>query len=224
MEKNIKFIKKKNSNFQVNAVTNLNNEDKNKFFSEIKDLIEDNHFRLFDWSPETQRKLLDDCDIVFLPIYTNRPGGMKYKYKTENRIVDALNAGKIVLTNEGVDSYYPFKTYVKWIPKDKNEKFKLKVRFSKPLGWIPLDISEKVYKYLFFKKNIRLPIMKNGYLFDIQKRVYKTDISPNDYAESLLSIIENPEPMFQKILSAQKIIDKKYLPEVVAKKWLALDI
>ena len=221
-KKILNSLKQKNSNFQLNAVTNLSKEEKNKFLPQMKDLIEENHLRLFDWSSETQRKLLDDCDIVFLPNYINRSGGLKLKFKTENRIVDALNAGKIILSNEGIDSYYPFKPYIQWIS-NYNISAKFRARFSKPLDWIPRRISDRVYRFLFFKKNIRLTKLIKGYLFTYEELQIPPDILPNVYAENLLNIMENAELMFQKILSAQKIIDRKYLPEVVAKKWLALD-
>ena len=71
---------------------------------------------IHDYNFEKQYELMRDCDIVFLPIVCNSMTNLEdIKSKSPNRIMDAIYSGKPVITNEGVDSWLPFKQYANFI-------------------------------------------------------------------------------------------------------------
>ena len=50
-----------------------------------------------------------ECDIVFLPIIIRSPDeAIDIRSKSPNRIIDAIQSGKPVITNAGIESYNPF--------------------------------------------------------------------------------------------------------------------
>ena len=56
-----------------------------------------------------QYTFMKECDIVFLPIIIRSPDeAIDIRSKSPNRIIDAIQSGKPVITNAGIESYNPF--------------------------------------------------------------------------------------------------------------------
>ena len=71
--------------------------------------INESFFQTHEWSFDKHTKLLDECDLVFLPFKNN---SKNISTKSPNRIVESINRGKFVVTNYGVDSYNGFKDFI----------------------------------------------------------------------------------------------------------------
>lgn len=71
--------------------------------------VNESFFQTHEWSFDKQTKLLDECDLVFLPFKNN---SKNIATKSPNRIVESINRGKFVVTNWGVDSYNDFKDFI----------------------------------------------------------------------------------------------------------------
>jgi len=71
--------------------------------------INESFFQTHEWTFEKHTKLLDNCDIVFLPFKNNTKN---ISTKSPNRIVESINRGKFVVTNYGVDSYNNYKDFI----------------------------------------------------------------------------------------------------------------
>jgi len=54
-------------------------------------------------------QILDDCDLVLLPFKNNHKN---ISTKSPNRVVEAINRGKFVVTNYGVDSYKELQDFI----------------------------------------------------------------------------------------------------------------
>ena len=87
-----------------------------KYKEMYKHWIEKGRLVVHEYNFEKQYELMKDCDIVFLPIVCNSMTNLEdIKSKSPNRIMDAIYSGKPVITNEGVDSWLPFKQYANFI-------------------------------------------------------------------------------------------------------------
>lgn len=71
--------------------------------------VNESFFQTHEWSFDKQTKLLDECDLVFLPFKNN---SKNIATKSPNRIVESINRGKFVVTNWGVDSYNDLKDFI----------------------------------------------------------------------------------------------------------------
>ena len=112
-----------------------------------------------DWSYDTQEKLVNEADFVFMPVGEKTKHELFVKSKGNNRPIDAICQGKFALTNNVIPSY--------------------------------LELS----KYLHV-----------GDVFD-----------------GLIFAIEHPKTVYDKIIAGQKYIEKNYMPNIVAQKWLQLE-
>lgn len=65
----------------------------------------------YEWSYEKQGDIVRNSDIVLIPI---RAYSQNVLFKSPNRIIDALQQGRIVITNPGVASYEKLKDFVIW--------------------------------------------------------------------------------------------------------------
>jgi 5,10-methenyltetrahydromethanopterin hydrogenase len=64
---------------------------------------------MYHWSFDKQGEVVRDSDIVLLPI----PKGMPLvQVKSPNRVIDSIQQGRFVLTNDGVDSYKKLKDFI----------------------------------------------------------------------------------------------------------------
>jgi hypothetical protein len=81
------------------------------FNNEISDINNFRHKKLniYTWTFELQTKLMEECDIILLPFYNNFKN---ISVKSPNRIVESLQMGKFVVTNNGVNSYKDFQDFV----------------------------------------------------------------------------------------------------------------
>jgi len=74
--------------------------------------IKDRHLSAFDnvieWSFEGQERMVDEADIVLIPVTNDKEA----KSKGNNRPIDALQRGKFVLSNPGINSYEILKDYI----------------------------------------------------------------------------------------------------------------
>jgi len=67
-----------------------------------------NKMRNIDWTWELQQKLVDECDIVFIPLLEQNE--RRTKTKSHNRVVDGIAQGRWVVTSE-LPSYRVLKDY-----------------------------------------------------------------------------------------------------------------
>ena len=63
---------------------------------------------LIDWNFDKQEQLVNESDFVLLPVTSDRES----RCKGNNRPIDALQQGRIVLTNPGIKSYEDLKNYL----------------------------------------------------------------------------------------------------------------
>lgn len=101
----IKKLRDTDINFQITAMTDRSN----KFKEIYKEDIEKGKLVLYEYDDKKQYELMNNADIVFLPIVTTSADTIKdMKAKSPNRIMDAIMSGKPVVSNIGVDSWMPF--------------------------------------------------------------------------------------------------------------------
>ena len=68
-----------------------------------------NKLHMHDYDFNKQYTFMKECDIVFLPIIIRSPDeAIDIRSKSPNRIIDAIQSGKPVITNAGIESYNPF--------------------------------------------------------------------------------------------------------------------
>ena len=93
------------TNFSIHAITNK----PDKASKRLSHLIKDKILFMYGWDFEKQGQIVRDSDIVLLPI----PKGMPLvQVKSPNRVIDGIQQGRFVLTNDGVDSYKNLKDYI----------------------------------------------------------------------------------------------------------------
>ena len=104
-EEVIESIKTVTDNFSIHAVTNK----PDKASKRLMKYREDKILHMYQWDFEKQGQIVRECDIVILPI----PKGMPLvQVKSPNRVIDSLQQGRFVLTNDGVDSYKKLSDYI----------------------------------------------------------------------------------------------------------------
>jgi glycosyltransferase involved in cell wall biosynthesis len=125
---------KKISNF--NVFINVMIDRPEKYIDELKDYIENNIIKIYDFDYYEQKKLIKDSDIILLPINSKDFNKDLIYQKSPNRVIDAIQMGKIVITNSGVGSYEKFKDFVYW-----NDNH----NYEEAINWI-LNNKEQVIK------------------------------------------------------------------------------
>lgn len=108
-EKIISKLEEKCIDFEIHAVTNT----MKKSFEQFK--FRHPKLKIHTWSFDIQTKVLDSCDMILSPVYNNSESSVTasdISYKSENRVVEAINAGKFVVTNYGIDSYMNLKEFI----------------------------------------------------------------------------------------------------------------
>ena len=125
---------KKISNF--NVFINIMIDRPKKYIDELQDYIENNIIKIYDYDYDEQERLIKDSDIILLPINSKEFNKDLIYQKSPNRVVDAIQMGKIVITNSGVASYEKFKDFVYW-----NENH----NYEEAINWI-LNNKELVIK------------------------------------------------------------------------------
>ena len=125
---------KKISNF--NVFINVMIDRPEKYIDKLKDYIENNIIKIYDFDYYEQEKLIKDSDIILLPINSKDFNKDLIYQKSPNRVIDAIQMGKIVITNSGVGSYEKFKDFVYW-----NDNH----NYEEAINWI-LNNKEQVIK------------------------------------------------------------------------------
>ena len=125
---------KKISNF--NVFINIMIDRPKKYIDELQEYIENNIIKIYDFDYYEQERLIKDSDIILLPINSKEFNKDLIYQKSPNRVIDAIQMGKIVITNSGVASYEKFKDFVYW-----NENH----NYEEAINWI-LNNKEQVIK------------------------------------------------------------------------------
>jgi len=94
--------------FKITAMLDRSKRFKEMYPSEI----ESGRLTIEEFDFIRQYELMDQCDVVFLPIICNSMENLiDMKAKSPNRIMDAIYSGKPVVSNYGVESYNPFSQF-----------------------------------------------------------------------------------------------------------------
>lgn len=101
----VQDIRQVTNNFSIHAICNK----PEKASKRLTHLIEAKVMNMYSWGYEEQGKLVRESDIVLLPLGQDMP---LVKVKSPNRVIDAIQQGKYVITNNGVDSYKELKDYI----------------------------------------------------------------------------------------------------------------
>lgn len=125
---------KKISNFYV--LINIMIDRPKKYINKLQEYIENNIIKIYDYDYDEQERLIKDSDIILLPINSKDFNKHIVYQKSPNRVIDAIQMGKIVITNSGVGSYERFRDFVYW---NENENY------EEAINWI-LNNKEQVIK------------------------------------------------------------------------------
>ena len=71
--------------------------------------------KIYEYNFTEQEKLIKMSDIILLPIRSKSFNVKTIYQKSPNRVIDAIQMGKIVITNSGVASYEKLKDFVYWM-------------------------------------------------------------------------------------------------------------
>ncbi len=124
-----------------------------KFRVMYKEEIDSGRLVIYDYDYNKQYELMKMCDIVYLPIVSNSMADLdSIKSKSPNRIIDAIQSGKPVITNEGVDSWMPFRIFVDFIGYARSFDYSENIRAFRELINRPKE--EIIYKLLRGQKYI----------------------------------------------------------------------
>ena len=87
-----------------------------KYKKMYEDQIEEGRMQIHEFELKKQYELMDQADIVFLPLIVNSKDDMAIiKCKSPNRIIDAIYSGKPVITSHGIDTWNKFYRYADFI-------------------------------------------------------------------------------------------------------------
>ena len=98
-------IKAVTNNFSIHAITGK----PEKASKRLNHLIENKILFMYQWDFDKQGQMVRDCDFVLIPLPTNMP---LVQVKSPNRVIDSIQQGRFVLTNDGVDSYKNLSDYI----------------------------------------------------------------------------------------------------------------
>jgi hypothetical protein len=101
----INDIRKVTNNFSIHAVTNK----PEKASKRLNHLLNSKIMNMYHWSFEKQGQIVRECDIVLIPLPKDMP---LVQVKSPNRVIDGIQQGRFVLTNDGVDSYKNLSDYI----------------------------------------------------------------------------------------------------------------
>jgi hypothetical protein len=109
------------------------------------------------WDWDLQSKLLDECDIVLMPVQTDNP---RTDTKSANRVIDSLISGRFVITTP-LASYVEFSPYtwqddyiagIKWAVTHREEVLE---RIRKGQQYAEENYSAKVLSKKFIEEILR---------------------------------------------------------------------
>ena len=99
--------------------------------------------KIYEYNFTEQEKLMKMSDIIFLPIRTKNFSVKTIYQKSPNRILDAIQMGKIVITNCGVASYEKLRDFVYWTYNE---------NYGEAINWL-LNNREQVIKKITYGQN-----------------------------------------------------------------------
>ena len=98
-------IKAVTNNFSIHAITGK----PEKASKRLNHLIENKILFMYQWDFDKQGQMVRDCDFVLIPLPPSMP---LVQVKSPNRVIDSIQQGRFVLTNDGVDSYKNLSDYI----------------------------------------------------------------------------------------------------------------
>ena len=99
--------------------------------------------KIYEYNFTEQEKLMKMSDIIFLPIRSKNFSVKTIYQKSPNRILDAIQMGKIVITNCGVASYEKLRDFVYWTYNE---------NYGEAINWL-LNNREQVIKKITYGQN-----------------------------------------------------------------------
>jgi glycosyltransferase involved in cell wall biosynthesis len=99
--------------------------------------------KIYEYNFTEQEKLMKMSDIIFLPIRSKNFNVKTIYQKSPNRILDAIQMGKIVITNCGVASYEKLRDFVYWTYNE---------NYGEAINWL-LNNREQVIKKITYGQN-----------------------------------------------------------------------
>jgi glycosyltransferase involved in cell wall biosynthesis len=99
--------------------------------------------KIYEYNFTEQEKLMKMSDIIFLPIRSKNFNVKTIYQKSPNRILDAIQMGKIVITNSGVASYEKLRDFVYWMYNE---------NYGEAINWL-LNNREQVIKKITYGQN-----------------------------------------------------------------------
>jgi glycosyltransferase involved in cell wall biosynthesis len=108
-----------------------------------KYIEKDKILKIYEYNFTEQEKLIKMSDIILLPIRSKNFSAKTIYQKSPNRILDAIQMGKIVITNCGVASYEKLRDFVYWTYNE---------NYGEAINWL-LNNREQVIKKITYGQN-----------------------------------------------------------------------
>jgi glycosyltransferase involved in cell wall biosynthesis len=99
--------------------------------------------KIYEYDFKKQEQLIKDSDIILLPIRSKNFNASTIYQKSPNRVLDAIQMGKIVITNCGVASYEKLRDFVYWTYNE---------NYGEAINWL-LNNREQVIKKITYGQN-----------------------------------------------------------------------
>jgi glycosyltransferase involved in cell wall biosynthesis len=136
----IDTIKKLDIKFFLNVMIDRSKKHINRYYKYIE---EEKILKIHEYNFTEQEKLIKMSDIILLPIRSKNFNAKTIYQKSPNRVLDAIQMGKIVITNSGVASYEKLKDFVYWMYNE---------NYGEAIYWL-LNNREQVIKKITYGQN-----------------------------------------------------------------------
>jgi len=146
-----------------------------KFRIMYKKEIDSGRLIIYDYDYHKQYELMRMCDFVFLPIVCNSMANVNdLRSKSPNRIIDAIQSGKPVITNEGVDSWLPFKGFADFVGFARSFDYRSQIQAFRSLINSPKEgIVNKILRGQEYIKEHHSPEVIGKKWIDLENKVGK---------------------------------------------------
>jgi glycosyltransferase involved in cell wall biosynthesis len=136
----IDTIKKFKIKFLLNIMIDRSKKHIDRYYKYIE---KDKILKIYEYNFTEQEKLIKMSDIILLPIRSKNFSAKTIYQKSPNRILDAIQMGKIVITNSGVASYEKLRDFVYWMYNE---------NYGEAINWL-LNNREQVIKKITYGQN-----------------------------------------------------------------------
>ena len=126
--------------FFLNVMIDRSKKHINRYCKYIE---EEKILKIHEYNFTEQEKLIKMSDIILLPIRSKNFNTKTIYQKSPNRILDAIQMGKIVITNSGVASYEKLRDFVYWMYNE---------NYGEAIYWL-LNNREQVIKKITYGQN-----------------------------------------------------------------------